>query len=62
MSFTLPIENAVLPLYCLDCLPPLSYFRGILAILAVRQEGVLSIIFRWNSSLAPCRMILSSRT
>ena len=62
MSFTLPIKNAVLLLYYPNYLPPLSYFRGILAILATRQEGVLGIIFRWSSSLAPYRIILSSKT
>ena len=62
MSFTPPIKNAVLLLYYPNCLPLLSYFRGILTILAVRQEGVLSIVFRWSSSLAPYRIIISSRT
>ena len=46
MSFTLLIKNAVLLLYCPNYFLPLSYFRSILAILAVRQEGVLSIVFR----------------
>ena len=62
MSFTLLNKNAVLPLYYPNYFPLLSYFRSILAILAARQEGVLSIIFRWSSSLAPCRTILNSRT
>jgi hypothetical protein len=62
VSFTPPIKNIMLPLYSPNCLPPLSYFRGILAILAIRQEGVLGIIFRWSSFLAPCKMTLSSRT
>ena len=62
MSFTPPIKSVVLPLYFPNCLPPLSYFRGILAILAVRQEGVLSIVFRWSSLLAFYRIILSNRT
>ena len=61
MSFTPPIKNTVPPLYCHNCLPPLSYFRGILTILAVRQEGVLRVVFRLSSSLAPYRIILSSR-
>jgi hypothetical protein len=62
VSLTPPIKNAVLPLYYPNCFPSLSYFRGILTILAARQEGVLGIVFRWSSSLAPYRTILSSRT
>ena len=62
MSFTPPIKNAVFLLYYPNCLPPLSHFRGILAILAARQEGFLGIVFRWSSSLAHYRTILSSRT
>jgi hypothetical protein len=62
VGFTLPIENAVLPLYCPNCLPLLSYFRGILAILAARQKGVLRVIFRLSSSLATYRIIISSGT
>ena len=62
MSFTLLNKNAVLPLYCPNYFPPLSYFRGILAILAVRQEGVLKVIFRLSSLLAPYKMIFSSKT
>ena len=46
MSFTPLIKNAVLPLYCPNYFPPLSHFRGILTVLAIRQKGVLSIIFR----------------
>jgi len=46
VSFTPPIKNAVLLLYYPNYLPPLSYLRGILAILATRQEGVLGIVFR----------------
>ena len=46
MSFIPPIKDAVLLLYYPNCLPLLSYFRGILTILAVRQEGVLGIVFR----------------
>jgi hypothetical protein len=45
VSFTPPIKNAVLPLYWPNCLPPLSYFRGILTVLAARQERVLGIVF-----------------
>ena len=62
MSFTLLNKNAVLPLYYPNYLPPLSYFRCILAILAVRQEGIIRVIFRLSSSLAPYRIILSSKT
>ena len=62
MSFTPPIKNAMLPLYYPNCLSPLSNFRGILTVLAARQEGVLGIVFRWSSLLAPCRIILSNRT
>ena len=62
VSFTPLIKNAVLLLYCPNCLLLLSYFRGILAILAARQEGVLGIVSRQSSSLAPYRTILSSRT
>ena len=62
MSFTPPIKNTVFPLYYPNCLPLLSHFRGILAILAAKQEGFLSIVFRWSSSLAPYRTILSSKT
>jgi hypothetical protein len=61
VSFTPPTKNAVLPLYCYNFLPPLSYFRGILTVLAARQEGVLRVVFRLSSSLAPYRIILSSR-
>ena len=43
MSFTPLIKNVVLLLYCPNCLPLLSHFRGILTVLAVRQESVLSI-------------------
>jgi hypothetical protein len=46
VSFTLLIKNAVLPLYCPNCLPLLSHFRDILTVLATRQEGVLGIVFR----------------
>ena len=62
MSFTPLIKNVVLLLYCPNCLPPLSYFRGILVILAVRQEGVLGVVFRLSSLLAPYKIIISSRT
>ena len=62
MTFTLLNENVVFLLYCPNCLLPLSYFRGILAILAVRQEGVFKVIFRLSSLLAPYRMVFSSRT
>jgi len=45
VSFTPPIKNTVLPLYHPNYLLPLSYFRGILTILAASQKGILSIIF-----------------
>ena len=46
MSFTPLVKNAVLPLYYLNCLLLLSYFRGILTILATRQKSGFNIIFR----------------
>ncbi len=61
MSFTPLTKNVVFPLYCHNCLPPLSYFRGILTVLAVRQEGVFRVVFRLSSLLAPYRIIFSSR-
>ena len=61
MSFTLLTKNVVLLLYYYNCLLLLSYFRGILTVLAIRQEGVLRVVFRLSSLLAPYRIILSSR-